>query len=200
MISVLSMCLKVIKNVRIISIKKGVEKMKVRLGEVQELSLLNQLLKEAAERLKRKGSTQWGDVLENNELNSLKNRLIQQEVLVFEENNQIMGMCYLYQKPNDWDFGLWGKKEEKGHYYLHKVAIRDEFVGKNYGEELLDATIMWVQERKGYSILLDCKADVAYLNNFYQKQGFTFVKRCLAGTFDELFADFNLYEYLIQQN
>lgn len=172
--------------------------MKTRIGHIDELALLNNLLKEAATRLKQKGSKQWAHVLEDRELEVLKDRLSEGEVLVFEENNQVVGMCYLYQKPNEWDFGLWEKQEEEGAYYLHKVVIGNRFVGKNYGEKIIEHIIDWVSEKNGKAVLLDCKADVSYLNSFYQKVGFIFVKKCEAGRFDELFADFNLYEYLIR--
>ena len=156
------------------------------------------MLKEAAERLKRSGSKQWSHVLEDEEIEILKDKLVKKEVLVIEEDSQLVGMSYLYQKPNEWDFGLWEKEEIKGVYYLHKVVIGDLFVGKNYGEKIIETIIAWVSKNNGNSILLDCKTDVAYLNAFYQKSGFEFVKKCEKGSFKELFADFNLYEYRIR--
>lgn len=173
--------------------------MQTRIGEEKDFKLLDELLKEAANRLKEKGSKQWSHVLENEEEVNLLSHLIHKEVLVFEVNNELVGMCYLYTEPNNWDFGLWKQAEKQGHYYLHKVVIGDRFVGKNYGQQIMKEVLAWVRNKQGQKVLLDCKADVLYLNNFYQKIGFEFVSQSKAGSFDGLFADFNLYEYRLQQ-
>ncbi|MBO0476397.1 GNAT family N-acetyltransferase [Vagococcus sp. DIV0080] len=173
--------------------------MTVRIAKQEDFNVLDEALKETAKRLKRKGSTQWAHILTNEEASTLKMRLSKGEVLIIEEGPYMVGMCYLYEEPNEWDYSLWQKETESGNYYLHKVVVRDLFVGKQYGQKILKEVINWVKSHQGQRILLDCKADVAYLNEFYQKSGFKFVSSRYKGEFEELFADFNLYEYLIHQ-
>lgn len=170
----------------------------MRLGEPKDFLLLDSLLKETATRLQNKGSSQWNHILKGEETRELHKRLSQNEIFVFEEENVISGMCYLYQVPNSWDNSLWNQKEEKGSYYLHKVVVSDLFVGQKYGEKLLAKVFEWVKENQGEKIKLDCKSDVAYLNQLYQQIGFQFVRMCSAEISENVFADFNLYEYPVQ--
>ena len=108
--------------------------MKVRIAEMEDFNQLDKLQKEAATRLKNQGSSQWSEILTNDEQRNLLTRLESKELLLIEEENQLVGMCYLYTQPNDWDFSLWKREENKKHYYLHKLVIGDLFVGNNYGE------------------------------------------------------------------
>jgi predicted GNAT family N-acyltransferase len=172
--------------------------MKVRIAEMEDFNQLDKLQKEAATRLKNQGSSQWSEILTNDEQRNLLTRLESKELLLIEEENQLVGMCYLYTQPNDWDFSLWKREENKKHYYLHKLVIGDLFVGNNYGAKVLSNVIKWVKENEGEKVLLDCRADVSYLNNFYRKSGFKFIETVKADEVAELFGDFNLYEYLIR--
>ncbi|GEM_PF-2454156 len=172
--------------------------MKVRIAEMEDFNQLDRLQKEAATRLKNQGSSQWSYILTNDEQPNLLERLKNKEILVVEENYQLVGMCYLYTQPNEWDFSLWQREENKKHYYLHKLVIGDLFVGKNYGFKVINEIFEWVKENNGEKVLLDCKADVTYLTKFYKKSGLDLVETVKAGTFKELYSDFNLFEYLIQ--
>ena len=174
--------------------------MNIRIGKENEFDLLDDLLKQAATRLKNKGSEQWSHILEDAEQETLHFRLNNQEVLLFEENEQIAGMCYLYEEPNEWDADLWKHPKEDNHYYLHKVVISDAFVGQHYGEKMLLHLINWLEKQGGKRILLDCKADVTYLNTFYQKVGFQFIGSVKQADVPTLPSDFNLYEYKLNNN
>lgn len=174
--------------------------MKVRIGSIEDFKKVDNLQKEVATRLKNQGSSQWSGILTNDEHPNLLTHLKGEELLLIEEDKELVGMCYLYTQPNDWDFSLWKKEENKKHYYLHKLVIGDLFVGNNYGSKVLGEIIKWVKENEGEKVLLDCRADVSYLNKFYQKSGFKFIETVKANDVTELFSDFNLYEYLILQN
>lgn len=169
--------------------------MRVRLGNKDDFSQLDKLQKEVATRLRKQGSSQWSEILKNDEQSNLLARLEEKELLLIEEEEKIVGMCYLYTKPNEWDSSLWKRDQNKKHYYLHKLTIGNLFVGNNYGSRVLDEIIKWTKENSGEKILLDCRADVSYLNNFYQKSGFTFVQTVKVDSAMELLTDFNLYEY-----
>ena len=80
--------------------------MDVRLAKPQDVSLLDDLLKETANRLKSKGSTQWSHILKGEETEALRKHIEQEEVIIFENDNQLVGMCYLYEEPNEWDQSL----------------------------------------------------------------------------------------------
>lgn len=162
-----------------------------------DFECVNQILKETAERLNKKGSSQWAHILIGEEENTLAEHLKNKEVVILKENSIIVAIAYLYRKPNSWDVNLWGLPYDSQVYYLHKVAIKDEFVGKDYGKLFLQEVINWVKKIGGTKICLDCQASVPYLNQFYTTAGFSFRKKCLKGLFPELTADFNLYDYQI---
>ncbi len=171
--------------------------MQIRLGNQTDLEETHQILKEVAHRLKKQGSTQWSHIIEDREVKTLLLHLKNDEVLVFENKQQIIGLAYLYKTPNDWDKELWQSELSEGVYYLHKVAIRDANTGQKVGSELLSTLISWVEKEKGHAIRLDCMADIEYLNQFYKKAGFKFKEKKLKSNRSNLPADFNLYEYVI---
>ena len=173
--------------------------MKVRIAELNDFEVLDNILKEVTTRLKNKGSKQWAYILTNGEQDVLRTHILKEEVLVIEENNLVVGTCYLYTQPNEWDYGLWQREENKDSFYLHKLAISDLFVGKHYGKKVMNSILEYVAEIGGEQVLLDARADVTYLNQFYQRIGFEFVAQVKENSAEILEADFNLYEYRLQQ-
>lgn len=191
------MCFSSLKNDILKVIIGRCECMEVRIGQELEFKELDKIQKDVAERLKIKGSMQWDYILTNQEQANLKTHLSKKEVLVVEENKKIVGICYLYQEPEEWDRGLWQKEKDLKSYYLHKVMLSNDFTGGSYGEKLLSAVCAWVKTQQGEKILLDTRANVTYLNDFYKKFGFQLVGQRKKGAFDKLYSDFNLYEYQI---
>ncbi|MEG0254389.1 MAG: GNAT family N-acetyltransferase [Vagococcus sp.] len=173
--------------------------MEINWGVPSDFNDVNQILIETATRLNKKGSSQWSHILIGEEKEDLARHLADKEVVVLTMEKEIIALAYLYQKPNTWDFGLWQLPFNENIYYLHKVAIKDAFVGKNYGKQFLQEIIKWVKLSGGTRICLDCQASVPYLNQFYAESGFTFKGKCEKGHFPELTADFNLYDYEITQ-
>ncbi|MDT2815932.1 GNAT family N-acetyltransferase [Vagococcus carniphilus] len=173
--------------------------MHVRLGNLEDLKQTDDILKDVAKKLKNKGSMQWSEILDGKETPVLIARLKQKEVIILEDEQEIIGLVYIYQDPSTWDKSLWHDEKIRDVYYLHKVAIKNNANGKNYGQLFLKEIINWVKRLSGTQIRLDCKADISYLNQFYPSVGFEFVGLRKQSDYKELNSDFNLYSYNISQ-
>ena len=165
-----------------------------------EAGSVRRILMETAQRLNTAGSNQWGHILKGEEEANLQHHLQQEEVYVVRVEEEISGCFYLTQHASDWDQRLWGNQLETQErpYYLHKLALGNQAIGKNLGSQIL--TKLQLDLRKQavpQRLRLDCLANHPYLDQFYQTNHF-----CYCGTVSQVMPegdllDFNLYEWRI---
>lgn len=143
----------------------------IRLGTMNDYELLLGCLKEAAQRIKVTGSTQWSDLLEGQENEELSQRLLNRQVWIYEKEGRCAGMLYLYSEPTAWDKELWEDEEQPNFVYLHKLALGNGFTGQGLAESFIDL-ISDRMFREGKTIRLDCMADKEMLSALYERSGF----------------------------
>lgn len=172
--------------------------MKIRKGLISEQGKFEGILIEAATRIKKTGSSQWGHILEGEESSIVAARLAQEEAYFYEEEiageMKIAAVFYLYERPNEWDYGIWQEKEQTGVYYLHRLSLADGYTGKGVAERLLRQLQSELQKTGGSGIRLDCIKTQPVLNQLYARSGFTLVKEIADLEAGPIIADFNLYE------
>lgn len=172
--------------------------MKIRKALIEEASTVNNMLKDAALRIKRKQSTQWSNILEDKELPVINHWLAKESVYFGEINQQIVAVCYLYQEMTDWDRHLWhGYPSEIPCLYLHKFTLAEGQTGKGLAHKFLRAIQEYVGENfeQGTRIRLDCIDEKEVLNRLYATSGFKKVGQVPQVNNGVLVADFNLYEW-----
>lgn len=165
--------------------------MGIRLATMADFSHLDILLKQAAMRIKQKNSNQWSTILHNEEQETLKHHIREKEVYVYEVDESVAGMVYLYKGRREWDKALWEKQMDS--YYLHKLALGDGYTGRGLAVSFLEELIE-LAKKEHTSIRLDCMSSKKVLNQLYQNVGFTYKGTVKQVDVPELPGDFNLYE------
>lgn len=131
------------------------------------------ILLESAVWLSEKGSSQWEDVLDGKDRHGLSEAVDRGDVYFYYNNEkQLVGMFAAWKKPSAWDCFLWKETiEEKNAVYVHRIIIRPEYQGREYGSLLLKDIKSFFKETTD-EIRLDCLSENQNLNNFYLKNGF----------------------------
>lgn len=164
-----------------------------RLATEVEAEKLNEIIIQAAKRIRKAGSKQWAGMLDGSAINEVREKINKREAYVWEVNNEIAGMLYASPIPSNWDKDMWGDKIMNPAYYIHRVAVPDGFQGKQIPHNMLRD----LQKKNSNSVLrLDCVAHKEVLNRLYTEVGFVLVgvKEDYGRDGDQV-VDFNLYEY-----
>ncbi|KNF09073.1 putative acetyltransferase, GNAT superfamily [Gottschalkia purinilytica] len=171
-----------------------------RKAQATEVDKVNEVIIQAAHRLKKLGSKQWSSMLNGEKLVEIKDRIQNGEVYIYQDNNttEIAGIVYVYDNQSEWDKQLWGNDNTANTYYIHRLAIADKYCGKGMAINLLQELQESVEPQA--ILRLDCLAEQAVLNNLYQRAGFSYLTRIKDHDTGEQVADFNLYEWQASKN
>ncbi|MCC5889249.1 MAG: GNAT family N-acetyltransferase [Alkalibacterium sp.] len=167
---------------------------KIITAETDDLDLINSLLYDTALWIKEKGSTQWAGLLKGEDVHGVSSAIERNEVHLVYLNSELVGTLALWDKQTDWDSDLWGENDSREFYYLHRIAVEKNQHGKDRGKLLIDAAKRLCKSNGKKGIRLDCIASKPYLNNFYEANGFHFVKTIYNYDNGEGLQDYNLYQ------
>lgn len=136
------------------------------------------LLLQKAKAFKEEGSSQWSALLDGVDSHNTKYRITNNEVMVYEYNNKIIGAVILIQDQSTWDIELWGKDNANTKvFYIHRLMVSNEFNGMNCGSHMLKH-IECIAENLYISLLrLDYLNSNKFLKQFYTINGFTVIKK-----------------------
>lgn len=145
----------------------------------EQTEAIQQLLVDTAKWFKEKGSTQWNGLLEGIDSHNTPEAIKRGDVYVVQaqDNETLLGMVMLLQKPSEWDQDLWqiDEPEEDKSVYLHRLAVNRR-IATNKG--LGHAILKWCQANYQFgtheNLRLDCVADNTFLNQFYTNNGFQY--------------------------
>ncbi|WP_164462253.1 GNAT family N-acetyltransferase [Bacillus sp. FJAT-42376] len=139
----------------------------------EDKSVIAHLLKETAQWLHSKGSSQWNELITDGELRGLSGSINRGEVFLFAENGEIAGMVMLLTEAGDWDKSLWGDTDAES-VYLHKLITARSFKGTGLGKEILLWAEKGIEFEGKKQIRLDCIGTNAALNQFYLAAGYEY--------------------------
>ena len=71
--------------------------------------------------------------------------------------------------------------------FIHKLCIRRKYSGKGLSESMIDFAIEECRKRNVAFLRLDCAGDREKLCSFYERLGFSQVRRRILGKFDVAF-------------
>ncbi|WP_077319460.1 GNAT family N-acetyltransferase [Virgibacillus proomii] len=131
------------------------------------------ILKNAAQWIQKQGINQWAYLLSGKEDDAIETDIRTGITYMVELDKEAVATFSLSSEQNEWDRRLWGKLEDHA-FYLHRLAVHRDHGGKQIGEKVLNC-ISKQAVKIGAVIRLDCVSDNPRLNDFYQKNGFTFL-------------------------
>ncbi|KYG31972.1 GNAT family N-acetyltransferase [Alkalihalobacillus trypoxylicola] len=137
--------------------------------DASNITLFSQILCEAASWLHQKKQPLW-------EINDLSPEQLLQNYSYGE-----MYVAYLQNKPagtviiQDKDPLFWPGAIDDA-LYIHKLSIRRSFASDGVSSEILQWVKKQAVSKEVQWVRLDCASDRRKLRNFYEKNGFSFVK------------------------
>lgn len=143
----------------------------IRKATEQEAPVIIVLLKEVAAWLQKKDIDQWGFLLEGGEDEEIQQAIQDNATYVACQDDKIIATFTLYSQQSEWDQHVWGQEENSEVLYLHRLAVRPEYMKKGIGKDILS----WIDENLYKTIRLDCVAHNRKLCAYYEKNGFSLI-------------------------
>lgn len=155
-----------------------------------ELEVVLQLLKDAAIRLQQDNVDQWKHWLKPTTQDI---KWIKEGVEKNEFHFVMLESCIgLFRLSNE-DPMYWGHEPEAAKY-IHSFVIKKSHAGKNIGVKVIDLIGRMALKENVVILRLDCISANRKLCDYYEDQGFNFVRE---KTLED--AKFNLYEKRLQK-
>ncbi|MCB5336198.1 hypothetical protein JTE87_03117 [Bacillus amyloliquefaciens] len=95
------------------------------------------LLVQAAEWLRDKGSNQWSGLLQGEDTHNMREAIAKGYVFLFRQNEELAGVVMLLPEASGWDRRLWGDEGHEESVYLHRLAINRRFAGAGLGRTIM---------------------------------------------------------------
>ncbi|WP_062110849.1 GNAT family N-acetyltransferase [Bacillus niameyensis] len=146
-------------------------------AEMEDTDEIILLLRETAEWLSSKGSSQWSGLLTGDDSHDTAGAIERGDVFVCRYRDELAGMAILMRQPSEWDCRLWGEKAdfEDQAIYLHRLAIRRKYAKTGLGQAILQWCDSGISFENKQIIRLDCVADNHHLNQFYKANGYSYI-------------------------
>lgn len=141
----------------------------IRKADEKEAALIIELLKEVAAWLQNNNINQWGFLLEGGEDEEITEAVINGDTYVACQDDEIIATVTLYSQKSEWDQHVWGNEDNPEVLYLHRLAVRPQYMKNGIGKEILN----WLDENIKNTIRLDCVAHNPKLCAYYEKNGYS---------------------------
>lgn len=130
---------------------------------------LAEMLSEAAEVMVKSGVEQWKPEMFSTEavMEYFENR----RIFLLTSDGNPAGLFTL----QDSDPGYWQELNDERYLYVHRLTVRPEYRGLDYGGEMLRYAEAEAARLNKRGLRLDCVAHLPSLNAYYQRSGFRFV-------------------------
>ncbi|NIK80029.1 GNAT superfamily N-acetyltransferase [Paenibacillus castaneae] len=156
----------------------------VRLASIDDGETIVKLWQDSARWLLSKGINQWRPEYFN--VSQVKDWIDHNaEIYLASLNNEIVGTLLICWS----DPSVWGELDDDDSGYIHRFAISRNHVGSGIGESFLKWAENYIRLSGKSKVRLDCMAANDKLNQYYQRNGYQYVKT----TADETWRA-NLYE------
>ncbi|WP_323815549.1 GNAT family N-acetyltransferase [Cellvibrio sp. NN19] len=142
----------------------------------EDWATASEILKKVIERLDNHGKSLWSS--DQVDPAHLQKQYKLDELHFFSSENGVIGMLFI-QKD---DPLFWPEVFPYESYFIHKLAVLPQFMGKGYGHRILDAALELARANRVKYVRLDCDPRVE-LTSFYQNYGFTFVANTIVNEF-----------------
>ncbi|MEJ8307273.1 GNAT family N-acetyltransferase [Saccharibacillus sacchari] len=141
----------------------------IREAVLSDADILAEMLREAAEIMVKSGVEQWKPEMFSREavLEYFKSRRL---FLLIADGNPA-GLFTL----QDSDPAYWQELNDEGYLYLHRLTVRPEYRGLDYGGEMLRYAEAEARKSNKRGLRLDCVAHLPGLNAYYRRSGFQFI-------------------------
>jgi len=155
-----------------------------------DAAVLAGMLREAAEVMVSRGVEQWKPEMFSME--TILEYFDSRRVFLLTSDGNPAGLFTL----QDSDPGYWQELNDERYLYLHRLTVRPEYRGFDYGGKMLHYAEAEAVRLGKRGLRLDCVAHLPGLNAYYQRSGFRFIaerdlRRSVGGRYVNLYEKTN---------
>ena len=170
--------------------------MNIRQASQEDLLKAKKLTEACAVGMQELGIFQWNEHYPS--LDKLQQDINHNELYVFEENNQILGIIVLSEiMDEEYNNVSWMTPSEKN-LYIHRLAIHPDSWGKGYGQKLMDFAEEFAKKLDFKSIRLDTFSLNKRNQKFYEARGYKKLEDIYFPK--QSAAPFHCYELVLKKN
>ena len=114
----------------------------IKLATNNESSQIIRMLKEVAQWMKDKEIDQWQFLLQGGDDEEIKQAVVNTETYIIIKDKEIIGTFTLSSKQTEWDIHIFGEDILSNSLYLHRLAVKPQYMKKGIGKSILK----WIQE------------------------------------------------------
>lgn len=140
----------------------------IRLGNMQDISQIETLVKEAKKLMKEFNNNQWDDKYPVTE--HFEEDINTETLYVLEENDTIYGFIVVDQQQSEWYDELEWPIDREGAYVIHRLAGSQQYKGA--ATELFDFAVKLAEEHNIHVLLTDTFALNKPAQGLFEKFGF----------------------------
>lgn len=171
------------KAARLDGIEAG---LRIREAKRDEAGLLANLMREAAQVMVDRGIEQWKPDMFDAE--TVRGYFDTRRIFLLTADERPAGLFTLQER----DPAYWADADDDRYLYLHRLTVRPEYRGRDYGGYMLRFAEEEVVRSGKRGLRLDCVAHLPSLNAYYIRSGFRFVaerdlKREVGGRYVNLY-------------
>lgn len=158
----------------------------IREAEREDAELLANLMREAAQVMVDRGVEQWKP--EMFDADTVRSYFDTRRIFLLTAAGRPAGLFTLQEG----DPAYWAEADDDRYLYLHRLTVRPEYRGRDYGGYMLRFAEQEAARRGKLGLRLDCVAHLPSLNAYYVRSGFRFVaerdlKREVGGRYVNLY-------------
>ncbi len=153
-------------NVREDGLEAG---LRIREAEREDAELLADLMREAAQVMVDRGIEQWKP--EMFDADTVRSYFDTRRIFLLTAEDRPAGLFTLQEG----DPAYWAEADDDRYLYLHRLTVRPEFRGRDYGGFMLRFAEQEAARKGKLGLRLDCVAHLPSLNDYYVRSGFRFV-------------------------
>ena len=142
-------------------------------AQLSDIDTILVILKNVAEDLRDNKISQWTQWLspQASDIKWISDKIESQAFFFVLINNEMAGMFSL----SDSDEKYWGKQKIKAKY-LHSLTTLTKYKGTGFGKKVVKKIKTDLKDTDYKFLRLDCISTNTHLKEYYQSQGFTYLK------------------------
>ena len=163
--------------------------MDFRIVKITEIDKILSILNSIARDLKLKKVSQWTQWLDptKTDIKWVEDKINSGFFFFIVDEQDLIGMFSL----SDSDEKYWGKQNIKAKY-LHSLSILPKFKGQKLGEKVIQKIKTDLRKTDNKYLRLDCIASNKTLKDYYQSQGFNYLRTTEINSLSFLLHQFTL--------
>ncbi|MDR5591289.1 GNAT family N-acetyltransferase [Christiangramia sp. SM2212] len=142
----------------------------IRKAIITELPEIKKLTEACAQAMIEKKIYQWNENYPS--LEKLQNDIEKEELIVFENNNKIIGIIVITEEMDEEYIPIKWLSNSENNIYIHRLATHPSVWGEGYAQKLMAFAENYARKNQFESVRLDTFSENLRNQKFYEARGY----------------------------